>query len=83
MWFSRGFFSGRELGGGGIAITDLRMGFEERFVFSFVVGRREGETIESAPVRRRPGPDFPPGAWAALGERILGRAAEPACLLPC
>ena len=83
MWFSRGFFSGRELGGGEIAITDLRMGFEERFVFSFVVGRREGETIEAAPVRRRPGPDFPPGAWAALGERILGRAAEPACLLPC
>ena len=30
-----------------------------------------------------PGPEFPPGMWAALGERILGRSAEPACLLPC
>ena len=59
VWFSRGFFSGRELGGGEIAITDLRMGFEERFVFTFVVGRREGETIEPAPVRRHPGPELP------------------------
>ena len=56
---------------------------DERLVFSFVVGRREGEAIEPAPVRRRAGPEFPPGTWAALGERILGRSAEPACLLPC
>ena len=83
IWFSRGFFSGRELGSGEIVISGLRMGFDERLVFSFVVGRREGEAIEPAPVRRRPGPDFPPGTWAALGERILGRSAEPACLLPC
>ena len=83
MWFSRGFFSGRELGSGEIVISDLRMGFDEGLVFSFVVGRREGEAIEPAPVRRRPGPEFPPGMWAALGERILGRTAEPACLLPC
>ena len=82
-WFSRGFFSGRELGGGEIAISDLRMGFEERFVFTFVVGRREGGVIEPAPVRRLPGPDFPPGMWTALGDRILARSAEPACLLPC
>ena len=83
VWFSRGFFSGRELGSGEIVISDLRMGFEERFVFSFVVGRREGEVIDPAPVRRLPGPDFPPGMWAALGDRILARSAEPACLLPC
>ena len=83
MWFSRGFFSGRELGGGEIAISDLRMGFEERFVFTFVVGRRAGETVEPVPVYRRPSPGFPPGAWAALGDRILGRATEPACILPC
>ena len=83
IWFSRGFFSGRELGSGEIVLSDLRMGFDERLVFSFVVGRREGEAIEPAPIRRRPGPEFPPGMWAALGERILGRTAEPACLLPC
>ena len=83
IWFSRGFFSGRELGSGEIVLSDLRMGFDEWLVFSFVVGRREGEAIEPAPIRRRPGPEFPPGMWAALGERILGRSAEPACLLPC
>ena len=83
MWFSRGFFSGRELGSGEIVLSDLRMGFDERLVFSFVVGRREGEAIEPAPVRQRPGPEIPAGMWAALGERILGRSAEPACLLPC
>ena len=83
IWFSRGFFSGREIESGEIAISDLRMGLEERLVFSFVVGRREGETIEAVPVRRRPDPEIPPGMWAALGERILGRSAEPACLVSC
>ena len=65
MWFSRGFFSGRELGSGEIVISDLRMGFDEGLVFSFVVGRREGDAIEPAPVRRRPGPEFPPGTDGA------------------
>ena len=60
MWFSRGFFSGRELGGGEIAITDLRMGFEERFVFSFVVGRREGEDDRSRAGPPAPGPGLSP-----------------------
>ena len=83
VWFSRGFFSGRELGSGEIVISDLRMGLEDRPAFSFVVGRREGERIEPAPVRQRPGPEFPPGMWAALRERILGRSKEPACILAC
>ena len=83
VWFSRGFFSGRELESGEIVISDLRMGLEEQPAFSFVVGRREGERIEPAPIRRRPGPEVPPGMWAALGERILGRSTEPACILPC
>ena len=83
VWFSRGFFSGRELGSGEIAISDLRMGLEEWLAFSFVVGRREGDVIEPTPVRQRPGPEFPPGMWAALGERILGRSAAPACIVSC
>ena len=82
-WFSRGFFRGRELESGEIVFSDLRMGLEDRLAFSFVVGRREGEAIEPAPVRRRPGPEFPPEMWSALRERILGRSAEAACLLPC
>jgi len=83
VWFSGGFFSGRELGSGEIALSDLRMGLEERLVFSFVVGRREGEVIEPAPVRRLRGPEVPPGMWAALGERILGRSAQAACIVSC
>ena len=83
MWFSRGFFSGRELGNGEIVLSDLRMGLEERPVFSFVVGRRAEAAIEPVPVRQRPGPEVPPGMWSALAERILDHSAEPACILPC
>ena len=83
MWFSRGFFNGRALESGEIVISDLRMGLEERFVFSFVVGRRTGEAIVPVPVRQRPGPEPPRELWPALGARILGRSAEPACLLAC
>ena len=69
MRFSRGFFSARELGSGEIELSILRMGFEERLVFSFVVGRREGEAIEPAPIRRRPDADFTPGTWAQRDSR--------------
>ena len=66
---SRGFFSARELGSGEIELSILRMGFEERLVFSFVVGRREGEAIEPAPIRRRPHADFAPATWARRDSR--------------
>ena len=84
IWFSRGFFSGREFGSGEIVLSDLRMGFDERLVFSFVVGRREGEAIEPAPVRRRPGPEFPPrnvGCPRGADPRSLLRAGLPPALL--
>ncbi len=83
VWFSRGFFNGRELGNGEIVISDLRMGLEERPVFSFVVGRRTGDAIEPLPARQLPGPEAPPGMWTSLGERILDRSVHPACILPC
>ena len=83
VWFSRGFFAARELTSGEILLSDLRMGLEERFVFSFVVGRRAGDGVESVPAYRRPDLVVPPGMWAALRERILGRSPHPACLLPC
>ena len=83
MWFSRGFFAGRELESGEIVIADLRMGLEERFVFNFVVGRREGRAVEPAPVRAAPSLDYPPGAGGQLWDRILGRSSHPACILGC
>ena len=83
VWFSRGFFAGRELESGEIAISDLRMGLEERFVFSFVVGRREGLAIDPATVGRRSSPDYPSGTWGRLWGRILGRSPHPACILGC
>ena len=50
-------------------LSDLRSGFEERLVFSFAVGRREGEAIEPAPICRRPYADFTPGTWANRDSR--------------
>ena len=82
-WFSRGFFAGRELENGEIAISDLRMGFGDRLAYSFVAGRREEGAIVPVPVRTRPGMALPAGAGAYLWDRILGRAPDPACLVPC
>ena len=82
-WFSRGFFAGRALGNGEIAISDLRMGFGDQLAYSFVVGRREGGAIVPVPVRARPGMALPAGAGAYFWDRILGRAPDPACLVPC
>ena len=82
-WFSRGFFAGRELANGEIAISDLRMGLEGSFVYSFVVGRREGREVLPAPVRPLASPGFPPGAWGLLRDRILGRSSHPACITSC
>ena len=82
-WFSRGFFAGRELDGGEILISDLRMGFGDQLAFSFVVGRREGDAIVPTPVRTWPGLALPAGAGGYLWDRILGRAPDPACLVPC
>ncbi len=48
-WFSRGFYALAEEGGG-IVVSDLRMGTEPSYVFSFLVGRRDGPvTVPLAP----------------------------------
>ena len=83
MWFSRGFFAGRELESEEIVISDLRMGLEERFVFTFVVGRRAGQGVEPAPLRAVPFPGYPSGARGLLWDRMLGRSSHPACILGC
>ena len=83
MWFSRGFFAGREREGGDIVLADLRMGLEEQYAFSFVVGRRDGGAVEPARVRQEPDSDYPPGWGGQLWDRILGRSSHPACILGC
>ena len=83
VWFSRGFFAGRERECGGIVIADLRMGLEEQCAFSFVVGRRDGGAVEPARVRQEPDSDYAPGSGGQLWDRILGRSSHPACILGC
>ena len=83
MWFSRDFFAGREREGGAIVISDLRMGLEERYAFSFVVGRREGQAVAPVPVRQEPDAEYPSGWGEQLWDRILGRSSNPACILGC
>lgn len=71
-WFTKGFYRVRELDGR-VEITDLRMGFEPRYVFSFVVGRREGVDIQplNPPVRvPAERPDAEALRWVWL--RMLG-----------
>ena len=70
-WFTKGFQRVREMDGE-IVITDLRMGFEPKYVFSFVVARREGESLRPVPSRR--GPVEQPGAedLGTVWTRLLG-----------
>ena len=83
IWFSRGFFAGSELPTGDIVVSDLRMGFEGRYVFSFVAGRRVAGMVEPVPVRRRPSTSYPPDAASRLWERLLARSSHPECVLSC
>ena len=73
-WFTKGFHRVREIDGR-VEITDLRMGFEPRYVFSFVVGhRREGTIRPLVPPERAPTerPDAESLRW--VWRRMLGEA---------
>ncbi|MEW8683378.1 MAG: metal-dependent hydrolase [Candidatus Thiodiazotropha endolucinida] len=71
-WFTRGFYRVREIDGR-LVITDLRMGFEPRYIFSFVVGhRQEGVIRPLIPSERVPAerPDAKALRW--VWRRMLG-----------
>ncbi len=62
--------SGVERHGPAIVMTDLRMGQTPWFVFSFVVGERDGERIVPAPARKLPMERLPADALGQLLSRI-------------
>ncbi|MBT3015232.1 MAG: metal-dependent hydrolase [Candidatus Thiodiazotropha sp. (ex Clathrolucina costata)] len=71
-WFTKGFYRVREIDGR-LEITDLRMGFEPRYIFSFVVGhRQEGVIRPLIPPERVPAehPDAEALLW--VWRRMLG-----------
>ena len=75
-WFTKGFYRVRETDGR-LEITDLRMGFEPRYVFSFVVGQRqEGYMRPLIPPERSPAqrPDVEALKW--VWRRMLGEENE-------
>jgi inner membrane protein len=68
-WFTQGFYSVRETPEG-ITFTDLRMGVEPVYIFSFQVGERNGGHIVPSLTRRVPSPAVPPGALTWMWRRI-------------
>jgi len=75
-WFIKGFYRVRE-SDGLVEITDLRMGYEPRYVFSFLVGQRQdGDIRELVPPERAPAerPELEDLQW--LWRRMLGESAS-------
>ena len=73
QWFTKGFYS-VSLNHGDIVVTDLRMGFEPEYVFSFRVGEMSNPHPRPAPVVQLPGiRNFERLNW--VWERIWNREA--------
>jgi inner membrane protein len=67
-WFTRGFYAADRVGDD-IVMTDLRMGSEPTYVFSFTVAQSAGPgAVPVAPVQREP--DFGPDALLWVWRRI-------------
>jgi inner membrane protein len=60
-----------------IVVSDLRMGQTPWFVFSFVVGAREGERVMPVPVMQLPTQRPPTEALGWLWRRMLGDTSTP------
>jgi inner membrane protein len=76
-WFSRGFYALSETDGR-VRVTDLRMGQEPTYTFSFVVGRRNSAALVPVDVPQRAGsrPDVGP-ALRWLWRRMGGEPVAP------
>ncbi|MEO0998411.1 MAG: metal-dependent hydrolase [Pseudomonadota bacterium] len=60
-WFTHGFFNVREIDGR-MVMTDLRMGIEHAYIFSFAVARHDGAGWRATPPAQLPPPDVRTGA---------------------
>ena len=70
-WFTEGFVRARERGDGELALTDLRIGAESGYVFSFVVAERAaGDGAKTTS----------PGPWRAVVARDLAPEIDLAAL---
>lgn len=76
-WFTKGFYRVRE-DRGQVTVTDLRMGQEPFYVFSFVVGERGADGVEPVPSRRHRLPPPSPEQLLSLWGRIWDRPAPTA-----
>lgn len=77
-WFSRGFYKLSEQQGE-LLVTDLRMGQEPYFTFSFVVARADGDRLQAVQPPQSAG-RRPPDIGAALrwvARRARGEAIDP------
>ncbi len=72
-WFTKGFYRVREQDGR-IVMTDLRMGGEPYYVFSFVVGEYRDGRVRPVPSRRLDGDRPHPREIGMLLRRILNPA---------
>jgi inner membrane protein len=77
-WFARGFYRLSQVEGQA-RITDLRMGQEPHYTFSFGVARRQGDAwVALQPPTAEGGrPDDLGPAWRWLGRRVLGEPVPP------
>lgn len=69
-WFNHGFMRAREVEGE-LVLSDLRMGLEPDYNFSFVVARREGRQWRSIPPRQVQAAYRAPVALGKLKEALL------------
>lgn len=74
--FSHGFYQ-LHADGESVRITDLRMGQEPHYVFSFVVARRQGGVLQPVPVQAAGSRGDPARALAWLWPRLLGQRLPP------
>ena len=68
-WFNHGFMRVEDRNGE-LVLSDLRMGAEPDYFFSFVVARRDGDAWEAIPPRQLRPPRDLAGTWEATWARI-------------